>query len=267
MKRMPMTGAMRGKTGRSAAPRVVGMAGVGMAVMLASVLASAAGLPGEDPLAVKDAIGRGVHAFHTGDFDRAYDDLTNAIEAGSDDPRAFYFRGLASLRLGRTGEADADFSAGAEREATDGSTRRVSRSLERVQGCDRLTLERFRTRARLAGLQRDQEAAARRYSTIEDPAGERLRRRRPEDIGPELLAPRRGDGVEEVPAPRPAGPRAKPGKAFEDEPEAMEGDDPFGAGPRKAVNDEEPADGDAEMAEESDEAMADKEDSDTADAQ
>lgn len=207
-----------------------GWKAAGLAVVAAAGLLTArtcsAGLPGEDPLAVKDAIGRGVHAFHAGNFDRAYDDLTTAIEAGTDDPRAFYFRGLAALRLGRTGEADADFAAGADREAMEGSTRRISKSLERVQGCDRLALERFRARARLAGLQRDQEAAARRYSTIEDPAVDLRRRRRPEDVGPELLAPRRPDGVEEVPAPR-----AKPGKAFEDESPAKEGDDPFGAAP------------------------------------
>ena len=29
--------------------------------------------------------------------DRAYDALTNAIEAGTDDPRGYYFRGLAAL--------------------------------------------------------------------------------------------------------------------------------------------------------------------------
>lgn len=234
---------------------------VGSVVLLTALRAVAAGLPGEDPLAIKDAIGRGIHAFHTGDFDRAYDDLTQAIEAGSDDPRVFYFRGLAALRLGRTGEADADFAAGAEREATDGGTARVSRSLERVQGCDRLSLERHRARARLAGLQRDRQVAGRRYSTIEDPSSELLRRRRPEDVTSELLAPRRGDGVEEVPAPRPAGPRAKPGKPFADDPEEMEGDDPFGAKPRSAAKDGAE---DAEMATEDEKEMAEKDDKDAA---
>jgi len=210
---------------------------------LSSGPAAVAGLPGDDPLAIKDAIGRGMHDFHGGDFDRAYDEFTNAIEAGTADPRAYYFRGLAALRLGRTGEAEADFAAGAEREAVDGSTLRVSRALQRVQGCDRLALERFRTRARLAGLQRDNEAAARRYSTIEDPSGELLRRRRPEDVGPELLPPRRRDGVEEVPAPR-----ARPGRAVEDEKPATEGDDPFGD-PKSATG---AGESDKEMAADSD---------------
>jgi len=246
-------------TRRAAANGRAVRAVVGSVVVLAALRAVAAGLPGEDPLAVKDAIGHGIHAFHTGDFDRAYDDLTQAIEAGSDDPRVFYFRGLAALKLGRTGEADADFIAGAEREATDGGTARVSRSLERVQGCDRLALERHRARARLAGLQRDRQAAGRRYSTIEDPASEVLRRRRPEDVTSELLAPRRGDGVEEVPAPRPAGPRVKPGKPFADETEEMEGDDPFGARPRPTAKDGAE---DAEMSTEDEKEMAEKDDKD-----
>lgn len=217
-----------------------------------------AGLPGEDPLATKDAIGRGVHAFHGGDFDRAYDEFTTAIEAGTEDPRAFYFRGLAALRLGRTGEAEADFTAGADREATDGSTKRVSRSLERVQGCDRLTLERYRARARLASLQRDNEAAARRYSTIEDPSSDLRRRRRPEDVGPELLAPRRPDTVEEVPAPR-----AKPSRNFGDEGQPTDGDDPFGE-PKPKDADEES--GESEMADEADEEMADDDSQDESSA-
>lgn len=229
---------------------------VGLVVAFACAVSFAAnagaGLPGEDPLATKDAIGRGVHLFFGGDFDRAYDELTDAIQAGTSDPRAFYYRGLASLRLGRTGEAEADFASGAEHEATAGSTKRVSRALERVQGCDRLTLERFRARARLAGLQRDQEAAARRYSAIEDPSSESRRRRRPEDVGPELLSPRRADGVEEVPPPR-----GKPGRNFEDEPRPTDGDDPFGEPkPRDAAGDADESE--PKMAAEAEEEMAEE---------
>ena len=200
----------------------------------------AAEFVGEEPLAVRNAIGDGIHAYNAGDYDRAYDELTNAIEAGTDDPRGYYYRGLAALRLGRTSEAEADFTTGADRELTTGSMRRVSQSLERVQGPDRLSLERFRARARLGSLQREREAHGRRYSTIEDATGDVRRRRRPEDIRPELVAPRgmpvgelppAAAGVEEVPAPavKQAAP-AKPGKTFEDEP-AAESDDPFGDEP------------------------------------
>jgi len=212
-----------------------------LAVVIAGGAPSAAEFVGEEPVAVRNAIGDGMHAYHAGDYDRAYDDLTNAIEAGTDDPRAYYFRGLAALRLGRTSEAEADFTTGADRELVTGSMRRASQSLERVQGTDRLSLERFRARARLGQLQREREHYGRRYSTIEDASGDVRRRRRPEDIRPELVAPRGrpmedlpAAGVEEVPAPAgKAGSPAKPGKKVVDEPVEMEepaaeSDDPFG---------------------------------------
>ena len=232
---------------------------IAITTMIASGSLAAAEFGGEDPVAVRNAIGDGMHAFYAGDYDRSYDALTNAIEAGTDDPRGYYFRGLAALRLGRTSEAEADFTTGADRELATGSMRRVSQSLERVQGHDRLTLERFRSRARLGALQRDREAYGRRYSTIEDASGDVRRRRRPEDIRPELVAPRgmpvgelpnTGAGIEEVPAPaaKPA-PPAKPGDGFSDEPAAemeepaAESDDPFGAepAPRKRMSEDNAA--------------------------
>jgi hypothetical protein len=209
-----------------------------LAVVITAGAGMAAEFAGEEPGVVRDAIGGGIHAYHAGDFNRAYDDLTNAIEAGTSDPRSYYFRGLAALRLGRTSEADADFASGAEREATSGSIRRVSLSLERVQGHDRLALERFRARARLGALQREQQAYGRRYSAIEEATGNVRRRRRPEDIRPETVVP----GVEEVPAPAdPAEPDAQPRNPkkpkSEVDPADKAEDDPFGDDP---VGDEKP---------------------------
>jgi hypothetical protein len=125
-----------------------------------------------------------------------------------------------------------------------------------VQGCDRLTLERFRTRARLAGLQRDQEAAARRYSTIEDPSEDLRRRRRPEDVDGELLAPRRGGGVgvEEVPPPRPVSPRGRARTPFGDNEDASTD----AAAPRAGAVDGDAEEGEKEMASEPEEKMADE---------
>jgi len=228
---------------------------VGLTVAIAGGSLAAAEFVGEEPVAVRTAIGDGMHAYHAGDYDRAYDALTNAIEAGTDDSRGYYFRGLAALRLGRTSEAEADFTTGADRELANGSMRRVSLSLERVQGPDRLTLERFRARARLGALQREREIYGRRYSTIEDASSDVRRRRRPEDIRPEYVAPRglpvgdlpAGAGVEEVPAP--AAKLAKPGKKSEEEPSvepeepAAESDDPFGdePAPRKRMSEDKAA--------------------------
>jgi hypothetical protein len=118
----------------------------------------------------------------------------------------------------------------------------VSQSLERVQGPDRLTLERYRARARLGALQRGREAYGRRYSTIEDASGDVRRRRRPEDIRPELVAPGGGAigelpaadaGVEEVTTPTAKPPM--PGKDFSNEP-AEDSDDPFGDAPALRKN-------------------------------
>jgi hypothetical protein len=244
------TGRCRAAAGVRMLRAACAVGGLSMAIAAGAIAGgslAAAEFVGEEPLAVRSAIGDGMHAYHAGQYDRAYDDLTNAIEAGTDDPRGYYFRGLAALRLGRTSEAEADFTTGADRELANGGVRRVSQSLERVQGPDRLTLERYRARARLGALQRGREVYGRRYSTIEDASGDVRRRRRPEDIRPELVAPgggaigelpAAGAGVEEMPTPaaKPAMP-AKPGKTFSDEP-AEESDDPFGdaTAPRKNMS-------------------------------
>jgi tetratricopeptide (TPR) repeat protein len=167
------------------------------------------------PLAA--AYGNGVHGYFAGAYDRAYEDFSSAIEAGSTDPRAWYFRGLAALKLGRSDEAEADFAEGARRESETGGHWPVARSLERVQGSERLALERHRTRARVAMLQRRRDADRRRYSDIEDAQPDVFRRRRPE--GP-LTAPptdeanpfeeRQPPASNLRPAPEPLPPAANP---------------------------------------------------------
>jgi len=113
--------------------------------------------PAEDP-AVAAAYGTGVHSFYSGNYQQSHDALSRVVAIGTEDPRVYYFRGLAALRLGRRDEAIADFSEGAELEAAGWSIRTVSRSLERVQGPDRLLLERSRSRARLAIAQAQRPA-------------------------------------------------------------------------------------------------------------
>ncbi len=137
--------------------------------------------------ALARSYGAGVHAYFANDYQQAYDDLTLVIEAGSGDPRAWYFRGLAASKLGRTDEAEADFAMGAEREAAVAGDWPVSRSLERVQGHDRLALERHRIRARVVELQQRERAIAERYSGIETRQDEVRRRIRPEGVGGDPL--------------------------------------------------------------------------------
>lgn len=120
----------------------------------------------QDPV-VGQTFGRGVHAYYSGDYQRAYDLLSAAIRGGTTDPRAWYFRGLVYLRLGREDEAKQDFAEGAKRELTDvDRTFHISRSLERVQGRDRALLEQYRTEARMVAMQRAEEQRKARYEQL-----------------------------------------------------------------------------------------------------
>ena len=120
--------------------------------------------------------GSGVHAYFDGNLELANDYLSAAIEAGSRDPRAYYFRGLTHMQQGQAAEAEADFEQGALLEQ--GNVDRfydVSRALERVQGRMRMALERHRTAARLAAVKELEQTRYQLYResgeavTVEDP--------------------------------------------------------------------------------------------------
>jgi hypothetical protein len=160
-----------------------------VAVGLAAPLAGAgvrADLTSVEEQAIASTYGSGVHAYFAGDFARSYEILSQAIEAGTADPRAWYFRGLAALKLGRTDEAEADFAAGSKHESENTGAWGVARSLERVQGCDRAKLERYRVRARVASLQEDRRRTRLRYLGVESAEPDVLRDRVPETVRPPL---------------------------------------------------------------------------------
>lgn len=209
-------------TGRGRAARPLATAC--WVLLSAFVPVAATAHAGDEPLPIATSYGMAVHAFHAGDYQQSYDDLTNAIEAGSQDARAYYFRGLAALRLGRSDEAEADFAEGARLESDGRATLPIARSLERVQGPDRLKLERYRARARVAALQRAREAEALRYSRIREAAPGVLRTRRPESVVRDdvVLPGQRDDAAipppEEIPPGRPAAPPADSADPFVDEP-------------------------------------------------
>ncbi len=74
------------------------------------------------PLAAQDAVlgqiyGNGVHAYFGQDYVKAHECFTSAIDGKTQDPRAYYFRGLALLKLGRPQEAESDFQRGAKLES------------------------------------------------------------------------------------------------------------------------------------------------------
>ena len=78
--------------------------------------------------------GNGVHAYFAGDYVKAHELLTKAIDAGSHDLRCYYFRGLAYLKLGRPQKAEGDFQQARVGDRHLKRTYNVARSLERVQG-------------------------------------------------------------------------------------------------------------------------------------
>ncbi|MEP5990068.1 hypothetical protein [Rhodopirellula bahusiensis] len=95
--------------------------------------------------------GRGVHAYNAGNYSKAYELLSMAIDNNIRDPRAYYFRGLAASASGM-GYAEGDWQMGAELEARGGDARSIGRSLSRIQGSQRLKLELVREKARLQAL-------------------------------------------------------------------------------------------------------------------
>ncbi len=230
----------------------------GLAWLVAAQPAGGAFPVTSESLALASAYGQGVHAYFAGDFQRSYDDLSQAIAAGTQDPRAYYFRGLAALRLGRLDEAEADFSSGADREMTQSGDWRVGRSLERVQGGDRLRLERHRARARIVALQNDREAVRRRYSEIEDAQDDVLRRRRRPAAGPADAGNPFEEGAEPAAKPaeelppmkdEPTTESADDAKAGDDEKPEADGDKPMKDDDAPATDDDKPtADGDTEPA-------------------
>lgn len=115
---------------------------------MAAALATHERLWGEDAPG-EQQLGRGMRLYFARDVTAAHGQLSEAIASGAGDPRGWYFRGLCLLELGRRGEAEADFSRGAALEAEDlDQFYDVGRLLARVQGPERLLLERFRAEAR-----------------------------------------------------------------------------------------------------------------------
>ena len=172
--------------------------------------------------------GDGVHAYFAGDYTKAHEQLTSAVNAGSKDPRVFYFRGLTCLRLGRRAEAEQDFGKGAGLESKDPNKfYNVAKALERVQGAPRVELEKFRVEARMAALEYAERFRKARYEAIRREESRVLRQMPPappEPLIPPPAAPKTDEIVkpavadpfgaaEETPAPKaePAGKKdAKP---------------------------------------------------------
>ena len=136
------------------------------------ILAGAMLLLGSASSSAQDGIagqlyGAGVHAFFEGDYQQAHKLLTESLDTGSRDPRTYYFRGLTYAKLGRDQEAEMDFAKGSELESSDvDRLYNISKAIERIQGADRLKIEKYRTKARVAAYQKAEQLRKARYEQM-----------------------------------------------------------------------------------------------------
>ncbi len=197
--------------------------------ILAARSPQAAASPASDMV---DVYGRGVHAYFANQYSTAEGYLTQVIDAGSTDPRAFYFRAVVRLRSGRQYEAIDDLQLGAAYEARDpGAAGSVGQALTRIQGPDRQLIEQYRRAGRIdrSGQQRILNQA--RYEQQTTREGEVLRHEKPIGLG-ELVAPAAGTpSSPATPQPQLAAPL--PGPAVQEPaaaaPAAAPAADPFSA--------------------------------------
>lgn len=149
--------------------------------------------------------GSGVHNYYERDYFAAMRELSAAIDGGTNDPRAYYYRGLTHTRLGDTAAAGRDMQKGAELESADvNQFYPVGRSLERVQGYQRIALERYRSMARAQVRERQLKNNAARY---EQRRGAEAQVLRSVPLGPPP-APLRRPEVSPAAAVEPAAPLA-----------------------------------------------------------
>lgn len=93
--------------------------------------------------------GRGVEDYFAGRLQAANSDLSRAIAFNSNDPRPYYFRALSRIAQGCQDAARDDLQIGSMLEAQQPNRFAMGKTLERVQGPQRLLLERYRQSARL----------------------------------------------------------------------------------------------------------------------
>jgi hypothetical protein len=191
---------------------------------------STAGARGDDSV-LAEMYGQGVHAYFAGDYFNAHAMLSGAIQQGSQDPRAYFFRGLCYAWLGRPDEAAADFTIGADLEANSmDRAYPVSDSLQRIQGRTRMQIEKYRQMARLASRTKTNRAGQARYdeqkpgvlrtprrSAAAGPASdpfaegaETAPQKAPARPAPAIAAPATGDPFGAPAAAPPAAPTADP---------------------------------------------------------
>ena len=118
----------------------------------------------QDPL--DEMYGKAVHSYFRGDRGHAQELLNEVIDAGSQDPRAFYFRGLCHS-YGGIDVSNPDFERAAQLEVEGKKVVNVGKALERIQGQARVAIEKARSKARLASRSRLLELQRSRYEEMQ----------------------------------------------------------------------------------------------------
>ena len=111
-----------------------------------------------------DLYGQGVHAYFEGDFETSAAWLSQAVAQGTQDPRAYYYLGLAQMQMGDQAAAEKSMTLGAEIETA--GTKQfypVADSLARVQGSPRSVIEKARRAARATARERELARQKARY--------------------------------------------------------------------------------------------------------
>jgi len=123
--------------------------------------------------------GKGVHAFFDRDYEGAVTILSKVEEIKSVDPRPYYFLGLAQLRQKKTELAKQSFKKAAQLEFGRRSLRdyAVSESLRRIQGNERMWIEKIRAEERENAQARERQLREMRYSRENAAARENLRQK------------------------------------------------------------------------------------------
>ncbi|NOY29616.1 MAG: hypothetical protein GXP28_05400 [Planctomycetes bacterium] len=160
----------------------------------------------QDSAEMSAVYGRGVHAYFSNRMSGAEQLFSQVIQAGSTDPRVYYFRAMARLRTGRQYEAEEDMKVGAAYEARDpGSQHSIGIALQRVQGQGRRSLERFRREGRLNRVQQHRQQSQLRYEQLEQRGPQVLRRETPVQLE-QLSKPSMLQTIPAVPTPAETGP-------------------------------------------------------------
>jgi hypothetical protein len=199
----------------------------GLALAIAGLLTPA--LCGQEAV-LSQFYGSGVHNFYERDYFQAMSDLSAAIDGGTRDPRAYYYRGLVHQNLGNSAAAQRDMQKGAELESADvNQFYPVGKSLERVQGSQRLALERYRALARAQAHERQVRRDAARYEQLRR-AESQVLRQAPLGPPPAPLRPAAGVAPAAATAPIQPGPAA-PTPPPEEKPAAPAEPTPFDEAP------------------------------------